>query len=79
VSVMCTPLIVARQRLGRQIPAATNTRNNRRLLLEASLSMRPFFYQRNVSDNFLRERLVEMFSLSSIQRTMDKFLRMMEY
>jgi hypothetical protein len=29
---MCTPPIVAKQRLGKHVPAATNTRNNRRII-----------------------------------------------
>jgi hypothetical protein len=29
---MCIPLIVAKQRLGKRVPPATNTRNNRRIV-----------------------------------------------
>jgi hypothetical protein len=29
---MCIPPVVARQRLGKHVPAATNTRNNRRIV-----------------------------------------------
>jgi hypothetical protein len=52
---MCIPLI-ARQRLGKNITAATNTHATIEELLEApSLSMRPVSYQREVGDQFFPE------------------------
>jgi hypothetical protein len=58
------PLIVARQQLGRNVTAVTNTHATTEELLEASFSMRPVSYQGKEeivsSQNFLllRDRLV---------------------
>jgi hypothetical protein len=42
---LCVPPIVARQRLGKHIPAATNTHATIEELLDTILSMRSVFYQ----------------------------------
>jgi hypothetical protein len=42
------PLIVAKQRLGKHVPAATNTHSTREELLDASFSVRSMSYQRRV-------------------------------
>jgi hypothetical protein len=44
---VCVPLIVARQRLGKQVPATTNTHNNIRVF-DASFSARSVLYQKRV-------------------------------
>jgi hypothetical protein len=51
VLCLCTLLsIVARQRLGKPVPAATNTRAIIEELLDASISMRSMSYHRKVDD-----------------------------
>jgi hypothetical protein len=52
------PLIVARQRLGKNVTAATNTHATIEELLDASFSIRSVSYQRNVGDQFFPELLV---------------------
>jgi hypothetical protein len=57
---VCIPLIVARQRLGKNVTAATNTHATTELL-DASSSMRPASYQWKVGDNFFPEYLVYLY------------------
>jgi hypothetical protein len=44
------PHVVAKQRLGKNITAATNTEAKIKEILDASFSMRPALYQRKVGD-----------------------------
>jgi hypothetical protein len=44
---MCIPPIVARQRLGKHVPAATNTQATIEVLLDASFSMRSVGWKQN--------------------------------
>jgi hypothetical protein len=53
-----SPLIVARQRLGKNVTAETNTHATIEELLHASFSMRHASYQRKVDDQFFPELLV---------------------
>jgi hypothetical protein len=55
---MCNPLIVARQWLGKHIPAATNTHTTLEELLDASFSMWSMSYQRKTGDCFFSKLLV---------------------
>jgi hypothetical protein len=55
---MCNPLIVVRQRLGKNVPAATNTHATREELLDASFSMRSVSYQMKIGDKFFLEHIV---------------------
>jgi hypothetical protein len=55
------PLIVARQRLGKHFPAATNTYATTEELLEASFSIRSVSYQRKEGDYFFPELLVYLY------------------
>jgi hypothetical protein len=55
---MCIPPIVARQRLGKNVTAATKTQTTTEELLDASISMQSVSYQRKVSDWFLAELLI---------------------
>jgi hypothetical protein len=48
--VSVSPYIVARQRLGKNITAATNTRATVEELLDTSFSMRPRVVSRKVGD-----------------------------
>jgi hypothetical protein len=50
--------IVARQRLGKNVTAATNTQASIEELLDASFSIRAVSYQRKVGDYFFPELLV---------------------
>jgi hypothetical protein len=57
---MFIPPIVARQRLGKNVTAATNTHAKIEELLEASFSMPSVSYQRKVSDYFFPELLFKI-------------------
>jgi hypothetical protein len=50
--------IVARQRMGKNVTAATNTHTTIEELLDASLSMLSVSYQRKVSEQFFPELFV---------------------
>jgi hypothetical protein len=52
------PQIIARQRLGKNIIAATNTEEKIESLLNASFSMRSVSYRRKVCDYFSSELLL---------------------
>jgi hypothetical protein len=45
---VCVPPVIARQRLGKNVSAATNTHTTTEDLLDASFSMRSVSHQRNV-------------------------------
>jgi hypothetical protein len=47
---LCPPLVVAKQRLGKQVPKATNTHATIKVFLDTSFSMVSVSYQRKVSD-----------------------------
>jgi hypothetical protein len=55
---VCAPPIVARQRLGKNVTAATNRHATIEELLDASSSMRSMSYQRKVGGLFFPELLV---------------------
>jgi hypothetical protein len=52
------PIISARQRLSKRVPAATNTQATIEELLDASVFMRSVSNQRNVGDQLCPSRLV---------------------
>jgi hypothetical protein len=56
---LCIPLIVARQRLGKHFPVATNTHATTEESLDTSFSMRTVSYQRKVDDQFSPTQKVE--------------------
>jgi hypothetical protein len=58
VSVRVSAPIVARQRLGKHVPSATNTHAITEALLYASSSVRSVSYQTKVDDQFFPELLV---------------------
>jgi hypothetical protein len=58
VSVWVSPPIVARQRPGKNVTAATNTQATIEELLDSSFPMRSVSFQMNVCDSFLREFFV---------------------
>jgi hypothetical protein len=58
---ICTPL--SRQRLGKNVTAATNTHETGGELLDASFSMRSVSYQRKVRDYYFPELLVSKFCI----------------
>jgi hypothetical protein len=57
VRLYAYPPFVARQRLGKNVTAATNTHAKINELLDASFSMRSVSYQRRVGDSFFPEFL----------------------
>jgi hypothetical protein len=56
--------IVAEQRLGKNVTAATNTHATKEELLDALFSMRSVSYQRKVGDYFFPELLVFTFKIN---------------
>jgi hypothetical protein len=54
------PPIVARQRLGKNVTAATNTHETIEELLDVSFSIRSVRYERKVGDQFFPELLLEI-------------------
>jgi hypothetical protein len=56
------PPIVIRQRLGKNVTAATNKNATLDKLLDESFSMRSVSYQKNVDDQFFPELLVIKYS-----------------
>jgi hypothetical protein len=55
---VCVSTIVARQRLSKNVTAATNRHTAVEGLLDASFSIRSMSYQRKVGDSFFPELLV---------------------
>jgi hypothetical protein len=55
---MCTPLIVAKQQMGKHVPAATNTHATVEELLDPSFSLRSVSYEKKVGCYFFQDLLV---------------------